>query len=121
MIARYGYQFLFWLCISATIVLSLMPGGGKPLFLFQDKLAHGVVYALLFFLSVQAFSHRCPKWSLALVLVAFGLSMELAQSMTSYRQADGWDMLANTAGILIVWLLMAGERVVKGQSAVKEE
>ena len=110
MILRYGYQFLFWLCISATVVLSLTPGGGKPLFLMQDKLVHGVVYALLFFLSVQAFSHRCPKWSLALVLAAFGLSMELAQSMTSYRQADGWDMLANTAGILIVWLLMLGQR-----------
>ena len=115
MIARNGYQLLFWLCISATIVLSLMPGGEKPLFLLHDKLAHGVVYALLFCLSVQAFSHRCPKWSLALLLVAFGLSMELAQSMTSYRQADVWDMLANTAGILIVWLLMSGQWIVNGK------
>ena len=114
MIPRYGYQLLFWLCITATVVLSLTPGGGKPLFIMQDKVVHGTVYALLFFLSVQAFSHRCPKWTLALILVAFGLGMEFAQSLTSYRYADGWDMLANTAGILIVWLLMSGQRMERG-------
>ena len=109
MIPRYFYQLLFCFCISATVVLSLTPGGGKPLFIMQDKLVHGTVYALLFFLSLQAFSHRCPRWSLAFVLVVFGLGIEFLQSLTSYRHGDGWDMLANTAGILIVWLLVSGQ------------
>jgi VanZ family protein len=45
-----------------------------------------------------------------LVLAAFGLSMEVAQSMTSYRQGDHWDMLANLSGILAVWAVMAWRR-----------
>jgi hypothetical protein len=36
--------------------------------------------------------------------------MEIAQSMTSYRQGDHWDMLANLSGILAVWAVMAWRR-----------
>ena len=89
---------------------SLMPGGGKPLFQMQDKVAHAAIYGLLFFFCAHAYSNRFPLWLLALVLAGFGLSMELAQSMTSYRQAEGWDMLANSTGILLVWLLMLWHR-----------
>lgn len=110
MIARNKYQILFWLCIAATIFASLMPGGGKPLFQMQDKVGHAAIYGLLFFFCAHAYSNRFPLWLLALVLAGFGLSMELAQSMTSYRQADGWDMLANSTGILLVWLLMLWHR-----------
>jgi glycopeptide antibiotics resistance protein len=106
MIARHKYQILFWLCITATILASLMPGGGKPLFQMQDKVAHAAIYGLLFFFCANAYNNRFPLWLLALVLAGFGLSMELAQSMTSYRYADGWDMLANSTGILLVWLFM---------------
>ncbi|MDG1818417.1 MAG: VanZ family protein [Porticoccaceae bacterium] len=105
MISRHKYQILFWLCIAATISISLMPGGGKPLFEMQDKVAHAVIYGLLFFVCARGYSNRFPLWALALVLAGFGLSMELAQSMTTYRHADGWDMLANTTGILLVWPL----------------
>ena len=110
MIARHKYQILFWLCIAATITASLMPGGGKPIFQMQDKVVHATVYALLFFFCAHAYSNRFPLWLLALVLACFGLSMELAQSMTSYRQAEGWDMLANSTGILVVWLLILWRR-----------
>ena len=110
MIARHKYQILFWLCLVFTIVASLMPGVGKPLFYMQDKVAHVTIYALLLFFCGHAYSNRFPLWLLALVLACFGLSMELAQSMTSYRQADGWDMLANSTGIFLVWLFITWRR-----------
>jgi VanZ family protein len=110
MIARHKYQILFWLCIAATIMASLMPGGGEPLFQMQDKVAHAAIYALLLFFCAHAYSNRFPLWLLALVLACFGLSMEFAQSLTTYRQAEGWDMLANSTGILLVWLLMHWHR-----------
>ena len=113
MIARNKYQILFWLCIAATILISLLPGGGKPLFQMQDKVAHASIYAMLFFFCEHAYGNRFPSWSLALVLAGFGLSMEFAQSMTTYRHADGWDMLANSTGILLVWLLMLWHRRAK--------
>ncbi len=113
MTARNKYQILFWLCIAATIFISLLPAGGKPLFHMQDKVAHAAIYALLFFSCEHAYSNRFPLWLLALVLVGFGLSMEFAQSMTTYRHADGWDMLANATGILVVWMLMLWHRRAK--------
>lgn len=113
MIARIKYQILFWLCMFATIALSLLPGGSKPLFQMQDKVGHFAIYALLFFFCEHAYGNRLPLWLLALVLAAFGLSMEFAQSMTTYRHADGWDMLANASGIVAVWMFMLWRRRVK--------
>jgi len=112
MISVAKYQILFWLCLIGTVFLSLMPvvGGSAPLFELQDKVGHTSIYAALFFLCASAYGHRYPLAILALVLAAFGLSMEIAQSMTSYRQGDHWDMLANLSGILAVWAVMAWRR-----------
>jgi glycopeptide antibiotics resistance protein len=68
---------------------------------------------MLFFFCVHAYGKYFPLWSLALVLAGFGLSMEFAQAMTKYRQADGWDILANSGGILVVWLFILCYRRVK--------
>lgn len=111
MISVAKYQTLFWLCLIGTIFLSLMPViGGEQLFELQDKVGHSSIYAALFFLCASAYGHRYSLGLLALVLAAFGLSMEIAQSMTSYRQGDHWDMLANLSGILAVWAVMAWRR-----------
>ena len=84
--------------------------GGEQLFELQDKVGHSSIYAVLFFLCASAYRHRYPLALLALILASFGLSMEIAQSMTSYRQGDHWDMLANLSGILAVWAVMAWRR-----------
>ena len=110
MISRTMYHYFFWLCLLSTGFLSLLPMGGEQLFELQDKVGHGGVYGILFFLAVQAYGHRYPLWVLGLVLAAFGLGMEIAQSMTTYRQGDAWDMLANSSGILIVWAIFAWRR-----------
>jgi glycopeptide antibiotics resistance protein len=38
-------------------------------------------------------------------LVAFGLGLEIAQSITGYRFGDPLDLLANTLGIITVAIL----------------
>jgi glycopeptide antibiotics resistance protein len=38
------------------------------------------------------------------------LSLEIAQSMTSYRYGDFWDFVANSAGVIAVWLLLLVRR-----------
>ena len=111
MISVAKYQILFWLCLIGTVFLSLTPTvGGEQLFELQDKVGHSGVYAGLFFLCASAYGCRYSLALLALVLAGFGLSMEVAQSMTTYRQGDHWDMLANISGILAVWALMAWRR-----------
>ena len=112
MITVAKYQILFWLCLIGTIFLSLMPlsGASAQLFELQDKVGHSSIYAALFFLCASAYGRRYPLALLAFILAAFGLSMEIAQSMTTYRQCDHWDMLANLSGILAVWAVMAWRR-----------
>ena len=112
MITVAKYQILFWLCLIGTVFLSLMPValGGAQLFELQDKVGHSSIYAALFFLCASAYGRRYSLALLAFVLAVFGLSMEIAQSMTSYRQGDHWDMLANLSGILAVWAVMAWRR-----------
>ena len=110
MIKKTYFQVIFWLCLLSTIFLSLMPITGQQLFELQDKIGHATVYATLYFLVVQAYGHRLPLWLLVIVIVAFGLCMELAQSMTSYRYGDPWDLLANTVGVVVIWLVFSARR-----------
>ena len=110
MVTKNHFQIIFWLSLLGTIGLSLMPVSGQQIFELQDKFGHVTMYAILYFLAVQAYGHRVPLWLLALVLVVFGLSMELAQSMTSYRYGDPWDSLANSLGILGIWLIVSLRR-----------
>lgn len=110
MITRNHFQIIFWLSLLGTVGLSLAPISGQQVFELQDKFGHATVYAILYFLAVQAYGYRVPLWLLAAVLVAFGLSMELAQSMTSYRYGDPWDSLANSLGVVAIWLVVSLRR-----------
>ena len=87
-----------------------MPISGQQLFEAQDKIGHATVDATLYFLAVHAYGHRVPLWPLAAVLVIFGLAMEFAQSMTSYRFGDPWDLLANTVGVVVILLVFSARR-----------
>jgi glycopeptide antibiotics resistance protein len=44
-------------------------------------------------------------YRLALLFVLMGLSLEILQSFTGFRQADIFDMAANTVGVGIGWLI----------------
>ena len=104
MIKIIHFQIGFWVCLLSTVALSLIPISGQPLFELQDKLGHASAYAILFFLAVKAYGHRIPIWLLGALIVGFGFFIELAQSMTSHRYGDPWDLLANTMGGVAIWL-----------------
>jgi len=79
----------------------------------SDKLAHGLEYGILGILLFRAFqhtNHRMDSISLAIICaVAFGLSDELHQWFVPHRQADIWDLLADTigaAGFILAWVLV---------------
>ena len=104
------YRILFWLCTLAAVVVSLVPTTGGQLFELQDKVAHAVLYASLYFIAVQAYGSSFSLLLLAVMVMGFGLSLEIAQSMTSYRYGDFWDFVANSAGVIAVWLLLLVRR-----------
>ena len=75
-----------------------------------DKLAHGVTFMVLTVWFCGQYA-RGSYWRPVPGMVAFGLAIEFAQSLVSYRTADGMDLLADLGGVaggMIIVLLGAG-------------
>ncbi len=92
-----------WLGVALTLAFSLGPpaldeGSGNA-----DKIAHLAGYAVLMFWWAQLVLER--RWKLAVTAVLFGIIIELLQGLTPNRQPDLLDVLANSSGILLGWLI----------------
>jgi VanZ family protein len=66
-----------------------------------DKLHHLWFFAGLWWLALRA--GFAPSWTLALGLMAYGASMELAQALTVTRAASGLDLVADSLGVAAGW------------------
>ena len=90
-----GILLLFGVAILSLI--QLPPGGPQV----NDKLTHLLVYALLSgWFSILARQLSALIWVIA-GLIAYGILIELLQSLTAYRQAEWGDVMANSAGVLL--------------------
>jgi VanZ family protein len=69
-----------------------------------DKLQHLIAYASLMLWFAQVQNGRTERRITALLLVAMGIALELAQGLTDYRSLSSADMAANTAGVALGWL-----------------
>lgn len=78
-----------------------------PIFSFPgaDKLEHAVEYSVLGILCYRAFRYaagkRASRYALLLAIViasGYGVSDEFHQYFVPLREADGWDVLADTVG-----------------------
>jgi VanZ family protein len=93
---------LWVLMIAAVVTGSLVPSDELPQMLFPgaDKLQHMAGYATLSGYAVMLFANRRGRGLAALGLVLLGVLIEGAQSaLTTSRQADPMDMLANLIGV----------------------
>jgi len=83
------------------------------LFGLSDKLVHGVEYGILGILLYRAL-HQTNRTIRSICLaiiwaVAFGISDEMHQWFVPNRQADLWDLLADTIGatlFILTWVFM---------------
>ncbi len=102
---RFGYVWLG--CgiglLAVVLYLTLAPVSG-PQFVYSDKLAHFMSFAVLmiWFCGVFRPSLALP---VALGLLAFGILIEFLQSRTGYRSAEIADAVFDVAGILLGWVL----------------
>ena len=95
-----------WLGVVAAFVFSLNPTTAHaPLFEHSDKVKHLASYATLMFWWAQLYIAPKQRLALAVALILLGIGIELLQGYTPDRQSDVWDALANTAGILLGWLI----------------
>lgn len=94
--------FPFALVVAFVIALRPAPDI-EPAFSHQDKAMHLIAFAGLTMLGTLGWPARVGR--IVLLMLAYGLAMELAQSMTPHRQGDWIDWLADAAGILLAaWL-----------------
>lgn len=87
-------------CLVGIAVLAFAPLASDP-GTGNDKLNHLLAFGVLAALADGSFPGPGPgqgwyKWA---GLVAYGLLIEAVQSFLPFREASGWDLLANGAGI----------------------
>ena len=105
--------------ILLTIGSLIKPVDVVPKVTNFDKLLHAAAYfglAVLWLLFYFMYKKITVKKStqlktyliIALILIGYGIVIEVMQgSLTIYRQPDGWDVLANTIGVLCGCLCFA--------------
>jgi VanZ family protein len=94
-----------WLIAAAIVGGSLLPGPLVATVSAWDKLEHATAYGALTLWTAGMLERR--RYGLAAILAfALGASLELVQgAMTSTRQADPLDLVANLTGIALALAL----------------
>lgn len=95
------WRGVWWCAIALVIVASLLPAVLLPQVpAGGDKVEHFGGYFLLAAAAVQLYATRASLLRAGLALVLLGAALEIAQELlTSTRQMDPWDALANAAGV----------------------
>lgn len=70
-----------------------------------DKVLHFLAYGVLMGWFVQVFHNRKGRLLIALGFIAMGILIEVLQAQHPMRHFDVLDMLANTTGVTLAWLI----------------
>jgi VanZ family protein len=98
-------RLAFWCALLFAYVCAVMPGG--PQVGNSDKNGHVLAFVTLAFLARLGWSRR-GALRIALALILFGIFIELSQATPLvHRDADVWDVVADTAGVAMGLLLGA--------------
>jgi len=94
-----AWRIAGFLLLMVVLAAALLPQHSpKPLLSISDKWLHGVTFTAL----ALWFSGQYPRhnyWRLVVGLLAFGMLIELAQSMVPYRAAESMDLMADVVGV----------------------
>ena len=101
-----------WVALGALIMgwtlwMALTPDPGITLpFRYGDKLLHATTFTCLMGWWGNVYRTRRPRMWAALGCLAFGIFIECAQWFDPPRDADIFDVLADSIGILIALVLL---------------
>ena len=96
-----GIALILFVTITSIITI---PAPMK-VFMLKDKVVHTLAYAGLMVWFSQIYRHDLTRLLLAVGLVLMGVGIEYLQGMTTSRQFDVMDMVANTSGVVLAWAL----------------
>ncbi|HZP86356.1 MAG TPA: VanZ family protein [Burkholderiales bacterium] len=101
---RTVWRAVGWFGVALLIYLSLMRNPPSLEMEGGDKLQHIAAYAVLTWWLAQLWLERAQRRWLALGLLALGIGLEFAQTLTPYRTFSIADMGADAIGIAVGWL-----------------
>ncbi|MEO7386253.1 MAG: VanZ family protein [Gammaproteobacteria bacterium] len=91
------------LLIGLILTLSPLPSGTPS---FNDKVVHATgFFGFMLWFGGLFENRRLPL--VALALSGYGVLIEMLQALTPARQAEGLDLVADVAGVLLGWLVCA--------------
>jgi VanZ family protein len=100
-----AWLVLGWAGVAAIIILSLIPSPPTIHIEQGDKLGHALAYAAVMAWFGQAYLTSSRRGLTAALLVCLGVALEFVQGWTGYRDFSYADMVADSFGILLGWLL----------------
>ena len=92
-----------WTIAAIIVWLSLTPSPPQIGIEQTDKLEHVAAYATLMLWFCLLYTRRLSRIAYALLWIAMGIGLEIAQRHFGYRTYDVHDMYANALGVLIGW------------------
>jgi VanZ family protein len=95
--------FIAYSGLVAYISLRPSVGGGVE---HLDKLTHLLVYYIFAVFAYRMLQYKRFYPAVCLGIVIYGAVLEYAQSFTPDRTMSGYDMLANTLGVVLGALVM---------------
>jgi len=97
---------LGYVLVAFVVYSSLTSSPIKMDINYFDKYAHAFGYFVLMGWFMQIYHSNKAVLICAVTLVVLGVGLEFVQGMTGYRYFDLNDMLANTSGVLLAWILV---------------
>ncbi len=98
------WSALGWVLVATVVIGSLVPGEVVSAMHVSDKIMHAGAYAVLM-VWFSGFYRHAAYPVIAIVLIALGLTLDLLQLLTPTRTFDLNDVLMNSAGVVVGFLL----------------
>jgi len=102
---RGSLQFAFWFPLAVCTWLALMPSPPDAVARISDVLLHAFAFAYLTFALGLAWPALRLRWLIGLLL-AYGVGIEVVQSLGSARVASLQDLLVDAVGVALGLLLL---------------
>lgn len=100
------WRIIAFMNIGIIIILSVVPGPedmGQIIGL--DKLMHVFAYTFTMFWCNMCYPEKKYIMLFSAGLILMGIALEIIQGLTEYRMMSSYDMIANSIGVFLGWLL----------------
>lgn len=104
---RFLWLVIGYALVALVIYLSLTssPVDLEMGFPYQDKLFHALAYFILMSWFSQIYHESVRRRMIAVVFILMGLTLEYLQSFDPNRFAEFGDMVANTTGVVLGFII----------------